>query len=203
MKRLENVSPVSGKVALPLKYLVVAMAAMISLPLAQADVAGKKIGDLEIYKAAEGGKTTITMMLDTSGSMTINQVDYACDLPSTVSFDRSMVGSEPSMTSPSYPRMYCEVKGEKRYFYRNYSGIFGNIWYICESSNGLGVTNRETCNTVIDKPSVNGYESEVGGLFNTSTYSILSSMGEQFCKPKKIAVLFSCLALSISLELNP
>ena len=180
MKRLKNVSPVSGKVALPLKYLVVAMAAMISLPVAQADVAGKKIGDLEIYKSAEGGKTTITMMLDTSGSMTINQVDYACDLPSTVSFDRSMVGSEPSMTSPSYPRMYCEVKGEKRYFYRNYSGIFGNIWYICESSNGLGVTNRETCNTVIDKPSVNGYKSEVGGLFNTSTYYYKDVGGEKY-----------------------
>lgn len=180
MKRLNTVSPMSGKAALPLKHLVVAMAAMVALPVAQADVAGKKIGDLEIYKSAEGGKTTITMMLDTSGSMTINQVDYACDLPSTVSFDRSMVGSEPSMTSPSYPRMYCEVKGEKRYFYRNYSGIFGNIWYICESSNGLGVTNRETCNTVIDKPSVNGYKSEVGGLFNTSTYYYKDVGGEKY-----------------------
>ena len=69
MKRLSDVSPMSGKVGLPLRYLVVAMAAMIALPVAQADVAGKKIGDLEIYKAAEGGKTTITMMLDTSGSM--------------------------------------------------------------------------------------------------------------------------------------
>ena len=68
MKRLSDVSPMSGKVGLPLRYLVVAMAAMIALPVAQADVAGKKIGDLEIYKAAEGGKTTITMMLDTSGS---------------------------------------------------------------------------------------------------------------------------------------
>ncbi|WP_252962650.1 pilus assembly protein PilY [Psychrobacter sp. PSP] len=180
MKRLNTVSPISGKVGLPLKYLVVAMAAMVALPVAQADVAGKKIGDLEIYKAAEGGKTTITMMLDTSGSMTINQVDYACDLPSTVSFDRSMVGSEPSMTSPSYPRMYCEVKGEKRYFYRNYSGIFGNKWYICESSDGLGVTNRETCNTEIDKPSVKGYKSEVGGLLNTSTYYYKDVGGEKY-----------------------
>ena len=30
---------------------------------------GKKIGDLEIYQAAKGGKVTIMMMLDTSGSM--------------------------------------------------------------------------------------------------------------------------------------
>lgn len=42
MKRLNTVSPMSGKVALPLKYLVVAMAAMVALPVAQADVAGKK-----------------------------------------------------------------------------------------------------------------------------------------------------------------
>ena len=107
MKRLNNVSSIKGKVALPLKHLVVAMAAMVALPVAQADVAGKKIGDLEIYKAAEGGKTTITMMLDTSGSMSLNQVNYACDLPGgSTSYTE---GSELSDTNPQYTRYYCET----------------------------------------------------------------------------------------------
>ena len=50
MKRLNRVSPISGKFALPLKHLVVAMAAMVALPVAQADVAGKKIGDVYLWK---------------------------------------------------------------------------------------------------------------------------------------------------------
>jgi len=170
MKRLNNVSPISGKVALPLKYLVVAMATMTAISVAQADVAGKKIGDLEIYKAAEGGKTTITMMLDTSGSMGIDQVDYACDLPSNISFNRNMVGSESSVTSPSYTKRYCEINGEKKYFYAHYSGLFGSQWYICGNGNGLGVSDRDLCNTEINKPSVGGYLTELGGLFNTYTY---------------------------------
>ena len=124
MKRLNNVSPISGKVALPLKYLVVAMATMTAISVAKADVAGKKIGDLEIYKAAEGGKTTITMMLDTSGSMSAlvsNVGASACDLPPGVSSSR--INSETSSTT--YPRTYCETDGGKKYFYRrNFSLTF-------------------------------------------------------------------------------
>ncbi len=181
MKRLDSVSPVNGKVALPLKYLVVVVATMMANPIAQADVAGKKIGDLEIYKAAEGGKTTITMMLDTSGSMSIDQVNYACDLPSNISFNRSMVGSESSATTPSYTRKYCGIDGEKRYFYANYSGIFGNKWYICESNDGLGVTDRDSCDKEISKPSIDGsYLSEKGGFFNTYTYYYKETGGGKY-----------------------
>lgn len=171
MKRLKNVSPVSGKVALPLKYLVVAMAAMISLPVAQADVAGKKIGDLEIYKAAEGGKTTITMMLDTSGSMSsaISFVaEDACDLPSGVSSNRISV--ESSATTPSYTRRYCEVNGEKRYFYKRALGFFRYNWYACESNGSLGSVNRNSCSTRISEPSVVGYLPESGGVLGVDTY---------------------------------
>lgn len=171
MKRLNTVSPMSGKAALPLKHLVVAMAAMVALPVAQADVAGKKIGDLEIYKAAEGGKTTITMMLDTSGSMGIDQVDYACDLPSNISFNRSMVGSESSATEPSYTRRYCEVDGEKRYFYKRDFVLFGtDKWYYCGGNDGLGSVNRNSCSTRISEPSVVGYLPESGGILGVDTY---------------------------------
>lgn len=51
-----------------LKYLVVAMA-MTGTSVTIADVNKKEIGDLEIYKSAQGGSVTIAMMLDISGSM--------------------------------------------------------------------------------------------------------------------------------------
>ncbi|MFT5120054.1 MAG: type IV pilus assembly protein PilY1 [Psychrobacter glaciei] len=173
MKRLNNVSPISGKVALPLKYLVVAMATMTAISVAQADVAGKKIGDLEIYKAAEGGKTTITMMLDTSGSMSAlasNVGASACDLPSGVSSSR--INSETSSTT--YPRTYCETAGDKKYFYRKVS-FFGTTWYRCGSNNGLGSDSTSPCDTVISTPSTNGFESEPSGFFTTYYYK---SIGE-------------------------
>lgn len=59
-----------GKITTSIKYVVIAMSMMVAVSTSQADVSQKKIGDLEIYKAAEGGKVTIIMMLDTSGSMT-------------------------------------------------------------------------------------------------------------------------------------
>ena len=114
MKRLDKLLPVNDTMALPLKYLVVAMASMMTMSIAQADVAGKKIGDLEIYKAAESGKTTITMMLDTSGSMTLNQVNSAstCDLPAGTKYTK---GFENSTTTPVYRRDYCLTSTGKVY----------------------------------------------------------------------------------------
>lgn len=170
MKRLKNVSPVSGKVALPLKYLVVAMAATMSLPVAQADVAGKKIGDLEIYKAAEGGKTTITMMLDTSGSMSIVESRNACDLPSGEQYYGNRGLYEWSGTDPSYERRYCEIAGEKQYFYKKALGLFRYVWYACTSNGSLGVANKDSCNTRISEPSVVGYLPESGGVLGVDTY---------------------------------
>ncbi|HBI48565.1 MAG TPA: hypothetical protein DDY26_01865, partial [Moraxellaceae bacterium] len=64
----ESVGKVSFKKATLLKCLGVTFLSILSTELAQADVSKKKIGDLEIYKAAEGGNVTVMMMLDTSGS---------------------------------------------------------------------------------------------------------------------------------------
>lgn len=55
---------------------------MLASTQAMADTADKdgnykNIGDLEIYKLAEGGGATVTMMLDISGSMTAS--DTGCD----------------------------------------------------------------------------------------------------------------------------
>lgn len=150
MKRLDNVPTSSEKLELPLKYLVVVMASMMVIPVSQADVAGKQIGDLEIYKAAEGGKTTITMMLDTSGSMSANVTTAACDLPSGVS--SRGVGTETSSTSPSYTKRYCEAR---KFFYRKSSS---NKWYRCGESDGSGSFNFGTteCATEITQPATTG-----------------------------------------------
>lgn len=185
MKRLNTVSPMSGKAALPLKHLVVAMAAMVALPVAQADVAGKKIGDLEIYKAAEGGKTTITMMLDTSGSMAANVTTDACDLPSEIS--SSTVKSEPSLTTPSYTRSYCETASTKRYFYRKEVRyrIFSDVttWYRC-SSDSAGSTSKNSCNSDTNTPSstvINGYLTEnERRLTGETTYYYRNVSGDRY-----------------------
>ena len=150
MKRLNNVSPARDSKVLPLKHLVVVMASMMVLPVAQADVANKKIGDLEIYKAAEGGKTTITMMLDTSGSMTLNQVNSAvtCDLPSGTSYTK---GSEDSNTTPVYTKDFCAVGA--RYYYRLSPE---GQWYRCGPRDGSGNSsyNFSICDTKISNPSL-------------------------------------------------
>ena len=161
MKQFDKLPSTTKTEILPLKYLVVVVASIMTVPVAQADVSGKKIGDLEIYKAAEGGKTTITMMLDTSGSMTLNQVNEAatCDLPTGTSYTK---GFENSNTTPSYRKDYCETT--KTYYRKK-----GNDWYSCGASDGVGSFNYGVteCNTSILTPNTNGF---ISGVANGSRY---------------------------------
>ena len=63
--------------------------------------------DIDIYSNATGGKTTIMLMLDTSGSMSESQVGgSACDLAPGTSYTR---GNEPSGTTPGYTKYFCAV----------------------------------------------------------------------------------------------
>ena len=129
--------------------------------LAYSATNGKKIGDLEIYEAAEGGKITITMMLDTSGSMSSLAVGAsACDLPNGISSNG--VKTQNSSTSPTYSKAYCETR---KFFYRKK----GDSWYRCGASDGLGsfYFGETQCNTSIAAPSTNGFAS---GTNNGSTY---------------------------------
>ena len=198
MKRLNNVPKATDKMATSIKYLVVVVASMMAMPISQADVAGKKIGDLEIYKAAESGKTTITMMLDTSGSMTINQVKDACDLPGGADYKNK--GSEPSTTTPSYTRDYCITNA--RYFYRLSPQ---GQWYRCGNSNGSGTDdyNFDLCGTSLNKaPSVVGYDYVTSGSGNQYYFTggkvydrltrlkdaIFTLMDSTQLDPKKVAI---------------
>lgn len=162
MKRFDNVPTTTNMITVPLKYLVVVVASMMAMPISQADVAGKKIGDLEIYKAAEGGKTTITMMLDTSGSMSAlvsNVGADACDLPNGVS-SNGIKQQSPS-TMP-YPKVYCETR---KFFYRK----TGSKWYSCGLSDGSGSFNFgiAECATEIAAPTTIGF---IAGTNSGNTY---------------------------------
>lgn len=59
---------------LALSHLFVAMGALLASNSLQADVDVKNIGDLEIYQQAQGGETSLMMMIDTSGSMGISSL---------------------------------------------------------------------------------------------------------------------------------
>lgn len=160
MKRFNNVPTTTNMIAVPLKYLVVVVASMIAMPISQADVAGKKIGDLEIYKPAEGGKTTITMMLDTSGSMDVDEYLPACDIPInaivlSTSFEMS------TDTTALYKRKYCNVNTNPKYYYSSrISGLFGSTtWYRCGSGSS-GSLSKDSCGTVLrSAPNTNSYDS--------------------------------------------
>lgn len=162
MKRLDNVPSTTTMIAVPLKYLVVVMASMMAMPISQADVAGKKIGDLEIYKPAEGGKTTITMMLDTSGSMDVDEYLPACDIPInaivlSTSFEMS------TDTTALYKRKYCNVNtNPKYYFSSNTTGPWWDrktTWYRCGSGSS-GSLSKDSCGTVLrSAQNTNSYDS--------------------------------------------
>ncbi|WP_199508899.1 MULTISPECIES: PilC/PilY family type IV pilus protein [unclassified Psychrobacter] len=139
----------------------------------------KPIGDLEIYKAAEGGKVTIMMMLDTSGSMSLDQVNYACDLPSGTYYIK---GSEASNTNPSYIKNYCETG--RRYYYRLNNN--NNRWYRCGPSNGSGSTDYgfSDCGAEISAVSVAGFGSITSNSNNTYFYKFDSKTYDRLTRLK-------------------
>ncbi|MEB3767233.1 pilus assembly protein PilC [Acinetobacter sp. MD2] len=95
------------------KILSFTVSALMVAMLCQTTV---KASDISIYSNATGGKTTITLMLDTSGSM----AGRACDISS--SYDEKLVGydKEDSDTNPRYTRYYCYYydKPQKKYYNR-------------------------------------------------------------------------------------
>ena len=120
----------------------------------------KEIGDLEIYQAAKGGKITIMMMLDTSGSMDVEVDLPACDLPKGVT-SQGVFKESPTTENP-YERKYCKTGGTTKYFYRKNSG---GKWFRCGSPNvGSDKMNTSSCNYgPITAPSITGYLSKKGG----------------------------------------
>lgn len=132
------------------------MTSVMVVPISSAATDKKKIGDLEIYRAAEGGKVTIAMMLDTSGSMDANVAISACDVPSGMPTNSRNIYTQWSTTNPRYQRKYCT--SNNTYFY---SKDRNNKWYRCGGESGLGNANRANCNTELyTAPSVEGYQTQ-------------------------------------------
>lgn len=112
--------------------------------------------DIDIYSNATSGKTTITLMLDTSGSMSAVQMTdgSACELaPGTV----YTLGEEPSGTTPGYTKYYCgvDIPGsdfQRVYYYKRMGGFLNRTWFSCGAS---GSTNQSDCVSPIGDPNPN------------------------------------------------
>lgn len=125
--------------------------------------------DIDIYSNATGGKTTITLMLDTSGSMSESQVGgSACELASGTTYT---AGNEPSGTTPGYTKYYCGISnGVKKYFYlRTQTTSCG--WFTCSTDTKWfncgsgGSSNTSSCTVLDSQPSntvLNNLENDGG-----------------------------------------
>ncbi|MBQ1493329.1 MAG: pilus assembly protein PilC, partial [Acinetobacter sp.] len=118
--------------------------------------------DIDIYSNATGGKTTIMLMLDTSGSMSESQVGgSACDLAPGTSYT---AGNEPSGTTPGYTKYYCGVdipgsSSQRVYYYKRTGGFLNRSWFSCGAS---GSTNQSDCITPIGDPNPDDSFSDTG-----------------------------------------
>lgn len=124
--------------------------------------------DIDIYSNSTGGKTTITLMLDTSGSMSAQQVTdgSACELPSGTTYT---LGNESSGTIPAYTKYYCEVgrETETRYFFRRNSN--SSRWYDCKVGGGYSTNLNDCTNLRTSAPSTSGYSSKRSNGNNCNT----------------------------------
>ena len=124
--------------------------------------------DIDIYSNSTGGKTTITLMLDTSGSMSAQQVTdgSACELPAGTTYT---LGNESSGTAPAYTKYYCGVDdGQRKYYYlRQQRTSCG--WFSCSTSTqwfncGVdGSANTSACTTLLTSaPSISDFDNDGG-----------------------------------------
>lgn len=154
MKKLDHKKGLSATVSM-LMTLVVCQSVSV------------QASDIEIYSNATGGKTTITLMLDTSGSMS------DCDLASGTSYT---AGNEPSGTTPGYTKYFCEVDdGQRKYYYRRMREEVScgwrctntiTTWYSCGVN---GSANTSACTTLLaSEPSTDSFDHDGGS--NTRYY---------------------------------
>lgn len=173
MKKSTKKSLVISSLALAVQGLLFASLATT----AQASTSSKKpIGDLEIYQAASGGKVTITMMLDTSGSMsamyrsgttTVNRNNAldACDFPASANisphrddFVAHTTTVEQSKTTPQYDRVFCVVESTTQPTYVLMEHV--GRWYDCLDA---------TCQTYRPRSSAPGNRIDLGRRYSSKS----------------------------------
>lgn len=150
MKKLDHKKGLSATVSM-LMTLVVCQSVSV------------QASDIDIYSNATGGKTTITLMLDTSGSMSaVRMTDgSACELSPDTAYT---LGEEPSGTTPPYTKYYCGVdipgSSSQRVYYYKRTGWSGNrSWFSCGAS---GSTNQSDCVSPIGDPNPNSSFQDTG-----------------------------------------
>lgn len=150
MKKLDHKKGLSATVSM-LMTLVVCQSVSV------------QASDIDIYSNATGGKTTITLMLDTSGSMSaVRMTDgSACELSPDTAYT---LGEEPSGTTPPYTKYYCGVdipgSSSQRVYYYKRTGASGNrSWFSCGAS---GSTNQSDCVSPIGDPNPNSSFQDTG-----------------------------------------
>lgn len=162
MKKLDHKKGLSATVSM-LMTLVVCQSVSV------------QASDIDIYSNATGGKTTITLMLDTSGSMSaVRMTDgSACELSPDTAYT---LGEEPSGTTPPYTKYYCGVDdGQRKYYYRRMREQVScgwwctntiTTWYSCGVN---GSANTSACTTLLaSAPSTDSFDNDGGS--NTRYY---------------------------------
>lgn len=162
MKKLDHKKGLSATVSM-LMTLVVCQSVSV------------QASDIDIYSNATGGKTTITLMLDTSGSMSaVRMTDgSACELSPDTAYT---LGEEPSGTTPPYTKYYCGVDdGQRKYYYRRMIEDVScgrrctttiTTWYSCGVN---GSANTSACTTLLaSAPSTDSFDNDGGS--NTRYY---------------------------------
>ena len=162
MKKLDHKKGLSATVSM-LMTLVVCQSVSV------------QASDIDIYSNATGGKTTITLMLDTSGSMSaVRMTDgSACELSPDTAYT---LGEEPSGTTPPYTKYYCAVDdGQRKYYYRRMIEDVScgrrctttiTTWYSCGVN---GSANTSACTTLLTSaPSTGSFDNDGGS--NTRYY---------------------------------
>ena len=175
------------------KFKLATLAGSIAFLIAQA--ATSYASDIEIYtsNSSSAAGAVIVMMLDTSGSMDLNNDNVksdACDLPDGVKVsDVTLQKNKDHPNGRGYKVNYCEAGGVKKYFYRTriesvQTSSRGcgrrdrdpcyenqNVWYRCGAVNvGSVYKNQDSCATKISVPNLTGYTSETGSGRDNSTY---------------------------------
>lgn len=165
------------------KFKIATLAGAIAVLIAQ--TTNSYASDIEIYTkpSSSSSSATVILMLDTSGSMDINETNNngACDLPSGVTATRQTNKNHPD-SSRGYKVNYCEVSGVKNYVYRKVEnctrwGLFGCretsvTWYSCGVGGAGSVTKSSTtcANRLNYAPSISGYSPENGGWGDSGVY---------------------------------
>lgn len=172
----------SGILKPSVRYLVALTSMLMFSQAATADVQGKQIGDLEIYKSAEEGKTTVMLMLDTSGSMSsfLYNKYYsatACDLPSNINGNNTRPMQMSSGTVPAYTRNGCQnLTQSANIRYRYYRQITNNgvNWYACDnpantSSCDVFLNNAPNVSGLLYRPNTNSSNPNGNGYFYSAS----------------------------------